>query len=110
MECGSSCSSATLVAVAPPPVLVLPATVDPGEAQEFAAAAVRIGATKLLLTRLDMARRLGGPLAAASAGLALAGASVTPHFAYGLKSLDANALAAHLLDLARRHLVGLPTR
>lgn len=92
------------------PVLVLPATVDPGEAEKFAAAAIGIGASKLLLTRLDMARRLGGPLAAASSGLALAGASVTPHFAYGLKSLDATALAAHLIDLARRHLVELPTR
>jgi flagellar biosynthesis protein FlhF len=86
------------------PVLVLPATIDADEARKFAVAASAAGAGKLLLTRLDMARRLGGPLAAAAAGQALAGASVTPHFAYGLKSLGPDTLAGHLLDLARRHL------
>jgi flagellar biosynthesis protein FlhF len=84
------------------PVLVLPATIDADEARKFAVAALAIGASKLLITRLDMARRLGGPLTAAACGLALVGGSVTPHFAYGLKSLGPEALAGHLLSLAQR--------
>jgi flagellar biosynthesis protein FlhF len=84
------------------PVLVLPATIDADEAGKFAQAARAIGATRLLITRLDMARRLGGPLAAAAAGLAITGGSVTPHFAYGLKSLGPGALAGHLFALAQR--------
>jgi len=88
------------------PVLVLPATIDTDEARKFAHAALAIGASKLLITRLDMARRLGGPLAAAASGLALVGGSVTPHFAYGLKSLGPDALAGHLLSLAQRRASG----
>jgi flagellar biosynthesis protein FlhF len=88
------------------PVLVLPAFIDADQAQAFARASIAIGARKLLVTRLDMARRLGGPLAAAHAGLAVAGGSVSPNFAYGLKSLSPASLAAHLVDLADRHLAG----
>jgi|HubBroStandDraft_1064217.scaffolds.fasta_scaffold00038_36 flagellar biosynthesis protein FlhF len=84
------------------PILVLPATIDPGEACQFARAARAIGVSRLLITRLDITRRLGGPLAAAAAGLAIAGGSVTPHFAYGLKPLEAGALAGRLIALARR--------
>jgi flagellar biosynthesis protein FlhF len=89
------------------PVLVLPATIDADEARKFARAALAIGAGKLLITRLDMARRLGGPLAAAETGLALAGGSVTPNFAYGLKPLGPTALAGHLLRLAEQRAAGL---
>ena len=89
------------------PVLVLPATIDVDEARKFAEAARSIGADKLLITRLDMARRLGGPLAAAETGLALVGGSVTPNFAYGLKPLGAAALAGHLLRLAEQRAAGL---
>ncbi len=84
------------------PVLVLPATIDADEARKFALAAQAIGAQSLLVTRLDIARRLGGPLAAAEIGLALVGGSVTPNFAYGLKPLGAPALAGHLLRLAEQ--------
>jgi len=89
------------------PVLVLPATIDADEARKFALAAQAIGTRKLLVTRLDIARRLGGPLAAAEIGLALAGGSVTPNFAYGLKPLGAAALAGHLLRLAEQRAAGL---
>jgi flagellar biosynthesis protein FlhF len=89
-------------ALAAEPVLVLPATIDPQEAGQFARAALAIGATKLLITRLDLARRLGGPLAAARSGLALVGSSVTPHFAFGLKPTGPTTLARHLVVLAAR--------
>jgi flagellar biosynthesis protein FlhF len=89
------------------PVLVLPATIDADEARKFARAAQVIGARSLLVTRLDIARRLGGPLAAAETGLALVGGSVTPNFAYGLKPLGAAALAGHLLRLAEQRAAGL---
>lgn len=89
-------------ALAVEPVLVLPATIDPQEAGQFAQAALAIGVTKLLISRLDLARRLGGPLAAARCGLALAGVSVTPHFAFGLKPTGPTLLARHLVALAER--------
>jgi flagellar biosynthesis protein FlhF len=43
-------------------VLVLPCGMDAGEAAEMAAVFQRIGAKRLLLTRLDLARRLGSAL------------------------------------------------
>jgi len=55
------------------PVLVLPATIDAGEARQFAEAALAIG-----------------------------GGSVTPNFAYGLKPIGPESLANHLLTLAQR--------
>ncbi len=84
------------------PVLVLPALMDADEARGFARAARAIGATKLLVTRLDMARRMAALLAAADEGLAIAGASVTPHFAFGLKTLNDQTLAHHMMRLAQR--------
>jgi flagellar biosynthesis protein FlhF len=93
-------------ALAVEPVLVLPATIDPAEAGQFAQAALAIGATKLLVARLDLARRVGGPLAAARSGLALIGSSVTPHFAFGLKPTGPTILARHLVALAERQSSG----
>ena len=65
-------------------LVVLPAGLDPGEAAEMAAAFAALGARHLLPTRLDGARRLGGVLAAAAAGLALAEAGTGPGAADGL--------------------------
>jgi flagellar biosynthesis protein FlhF len=84
------------------PVLVLPAQIDADEAVNFTKAALAIGTKTLLVTRLDMARRLTGLLAAAHAGLAIAGGSVTPNFAYGFKALSPTSLASYLLELALR--------
>jgi hypothetical protein len=53
-----------------------------------------------VVTRLDIARRLGALLAAADAGLAIAGGSVTQHFAFGLKPLSPTVLTNHILELA----------
>ena len=50
-------------------VLVLPAGLDPAEAADLAQAFAASGARLLVATRLDLARRLGGMLAAAGSGL-----------------------------------------
>ena len=56
---------------------------------------------RLVVTRLDIVRRLGGMLCAAEAGgYDLIGGSVTPHFAYGLRPLTAEVLARRLLSAA----------
>jgi flagellar biosynthesis protein FlhF len=83
------------------PILVLPAGLDAGEALAAMTRFRAIGATSLVLTRLDMVRRLGPTLgAAAASGLPLAGGSITGHFAYGLRPLTAPALAERLIAAA----------
>ena len=77
-------------------LVVLPAGLDREEAAELAAAYVALGARHLLPTRLDGARRLGGILAAAAAGLALAEAGTGPGAADGLTPIDADWLARRL--------------
>ena len=81
------------------PILVLPAVFDAVEARDFAEAAQSIGVRRVVMTRMDIARRLGAVLATADAGLALAGCSVTPHFAFGLRPLTASVLSRHILSL-----------
>ena len=76
--------------------LVLPAGLDPAEAQELAAAFAEAGATLLIATRLDLSRRLGGVLAAASAGLTLTEAGVGPGAADGLRPLTPELLGRRL--------------
>ena len=66
-------------------MLVLPAGGDPAEAADLAEAFAGVGASRLLATRLDTARRLGAILAAADAApLASATAVASPHVADGL--------------------------
>lgn len=82
-------------------VLVLPANIEPDEAMLLADALRPLSISRLLTTRLDMVRRLGGLLAAGAAGgYALAGASVTPHVAYGLRPLTPGILARRLVSAA----------
>lgn len=76
--------------------LVLPAGLDPSEAADTAAAFKAAGATFLVATRLDVTRRLGGVLAAASSGLALAEAGVGPGAADGLQPMTPALLAGRL--------------
>ncbi len=77
--------------------LVLPAGIDPAEATDLGAAFAEQGAALLVATRLDMARRLGGVLAAAQAGgLALAEAGIGPGAADGLAPMTAALLADRL--------------
>ena len=80
------------------PILVLAAGGDPSEAAEIAEAFSVVGATRLLATRLDLTRRLGGILAAAEAGdLMLCDVSVNPHVADGLYPINPDSLAQLLL-------------
>ena len=80
------------------PVLVLPAGLDPAEAGEVARAFAAIGARFLVATRMDLAHRLGGVLAAAAAGgLALTEAGVGPGAADGLQPITPEWLAARLM-------------
>lgn len=75
--------------------LVLPAGMDPGEAGDIAAAFTEAGATFLIATRLDTARRLGGILAAAE-HLVLAEAGIGPGAADGLVAMTPALLAGRL--------------
>jgi flagellar biosynthesis protein FlhF len=78
-------------------VLVLPAGMDAAESADIARAFTAIGACRLVPTRLDVARRLGGVLAAAVAGpLALAEAGTGPGAADGLTTMTPEWLAARL--------------
>lgn len=79
------------------PVLVLPAGLDAEESAELARAFHLLGARHLLPTRLDMARRLGGVLSAAAAGLALTEAGIGPQVAAGLQPLTPVWLAGRLV-------------
>lgn len=79
--------------------VVLPAGLDPGEAADLAAAHAHAGARLLVATRLDVARRLGGVLAAAAAGLALTEAGIGPGAADGLVKLTPAMLAHRLQQL-----------
>lgn len=77
--------------------LVLPAGLDPAESVDLAAAFAAAGATLLVGTRLDLARRLGGLVAAAEAGkLTLTEAGIGPGAADGLEALTPGLLADRL--------------
>jgi len=84
------------------PVLVLPAGLDAEESAELARAFHLLGARHLLPTRLDVARRLGGVLAAAAAGLTLTEAGIGPQVAAGLQPLTPAWLADRLAARPRR--------
>jgi len=84
------------------PILVLAAGGDVDEAADIAAAFAAVGAQRLVATRVDAARRLGGVLAAAHAGrLHFAEMGDTPHIADGLRPLSAAALARLLMRTQR---------
>jgi flagellar biosynthesis protein FlhF len=78
-------------------VPVLPADLMPAEAHDQAHAWRALGATRFLASRLDVARRLGMLLAAADAGLALAGVGISPFVAEPVKVITSTTLARLLL-------------
>jgi len=84
-------------------VAVLPAGLDAAEAADLAGAYAEAGARLLVATRLDLARRIGGVLAAAHAGLALAEAGISPGAADGLVSLTPDLLATRLMQVPHDH-------
>ena len=76
------------------PVLILPAGYDPMEAAEMARPFVDIGVKRVVVTRLDVARRTGGILGAAyGAGLAFAEVSLSPSVAERLTIINPVSLA-----------------
>lgn len=77
--------------------LVLPAGLDAHEAADTAAAFKAGGTEFLIATRMDVSRRLGGVLAAAAAGLAMAEAGVGPGAADGLLPMTPALLGARLV-------------
>ncbi len=80
------------------PVLTLAAGGDAEDASEIGEAFAAIGCRRLVLTRLDAARRLGAALAAAaSGGLAFSDVSLSPHVSRGLRPLDPVGLTRLLL-------------
>ena len=80
------------------PVMVLAAGGDAMEAAEIAAAFAAVGARRLLATRLDIARRLGGLLSAAEVpGVSFTEVSINPHVADGLTAINPVSLARLLL-------------
>ncbi len=90
--------AALVDAAAAEPVLVLPAGGDPAELADQVRRFVLLGARRLLVTRLDAARRYGGMLAAADAGgLSFAQVSIAPFVGQGLHALNPVSLARMLL-------------
>jgi len=74
-----------IAAVSADPVLVMAAGGDVSESTELAAAYAEAGCRRLIATKLDVARRYGGLLAAADAGkLSFAGFGTSPEIATGL--------------------------
>lgn len=81
------------------PVLVLSAAGDALVLSEAAGRFAELGVRRLIVTQLDIARRLGPTLAAADrAGFALAQLSVTPYLARGLAPMNSLVCARLILD------------
>ena len=80
------------------PLMVLAAGGDAMEAADMATSFVAIGARRLIATRLDIARRLGGLIAAAAVpGVSFTEVSISPHVADGLTAINPVSLARLLL-------------
>ncbi len=80
------------------PILVLGAGGDPVECWDIARAFAEVGASRLLATRLDMSRRLGGIFAAAEAGrMKFCDVTINPHVADGLCPITPISLARLIL-------------
>jgi len=83
-------------------VLVMAAGGDAVESAELAAGYAEAGATRLVATKVDVARRYGGILAAAEAGrLAFGGVGTSPEIASGLGTLRADQLCRLILPASR---------
>jgi flagellar biosynthesis protein FlhF len=86
-------------AAAAEPILVQACGGDPGEAGELAQCYAEIGVKRLIGTRLDASRRLGGILSAADRGrLAFADFGVSPEIASALVPAQAAFLCERLLQ------------
>ncbi len=82
-------------------ILVMAAGGDVSESAELATAYAAAGATRLIATKIDLARRYGGILAAAETGpLAFAGFGTSPQIASGLAAARADRLCRLFLPNA----------
>ncbi len=82
-------------------VLVMAAGGCPVESAELGQLFAEAGASRLLPTRIDAARRYGGILSAAEAGrLALAEFGISPEIASGIEIVNPEKIAAWLLETA----------
>lgn len=82
-------------------LLVMSAGREPLEARDMAAEFRKIGPTRMLVTGLDMSRRLGGILSALGAsGAAFAEISAMPDIVDGLRPISAVMLARLLLEIS----------
>lgn len=80
------------------PVLVMAAGADVAEAAEMAAGFHALGARRMVVTRLDTARRLGAMIGAADAGpFAFSEVGFSPRIAVGAKPLSPLTLARLLM-------------
>jgi len=71
------------------------------DAAAIAGAAAALGTRRIIVTKLDATRYIGAALIAADVGkLAFVAASVTPHFAFGLRILTPENLARRVLSAA----------
>lgn len=82
------------------PVLVAPASGDADDFVDLATIFSSLGVRRLIVTRIDTTRRLGGILAAVdAANLALAQVSITPYVAQGLSTINPLSLARLLVEV-----------
>ncbi|HCK19666.1 MAG TPA: GTP-binding protein, partial [Thalassospira sp.] len=99
-EIGTLCEF--MKAVPSEPVLVNPAGIDAYESADIANAFADGGATRVMISRLDVAARLGGALYGADSGnLSLCNVSMTAQVADGLTALSPLALAKLLIPSHR---------
>lgn len=92
------------------PVLVLPAGLAAGDCADIAHTFHSLGVHRFLASKLDTARRLGGLLAAAEAGLAWSDAGIGPTIGRGLSPLGATGLARVLMHAQTSASVTPPPR
>ncbi len=82
------------------PIAVMPAGLDPYDAEEMAEIFNKLGCQRFIATRLDVARRYAGIITAARPGkLSLAAISRSPYVAEGLEPASATAFARLLTTL-----------
>ena len=91
-------------AVGAEPIFVLAAGGDRAESTEMAERAAGIGCGRIIVSRIDIVRRLGSVLAAAEAtGLAFADVGIGPQVASGLMPINPVSLARLLLPADEPH-------
>lgn len=81
---------------------VTSAAIDAEETSEIVGALASLGARRLVVTGLDIARRLGGLAAAATGPLRLAHVTRSPFIAAGLETLTPLSLARALIESGAR--------